>query len=409
MKKRVVFTQDYTSLGMPGSGGVAAACYRAGNYVYVTGQTAFTLEGRFVGVGDPAAQARQAMENIKILMEMAGGSLTDVVKLVVYATSHGHRAAAQRVIRSYFSGMLPCERTLIVKGLGREELLVEIDAWGFIDDSRTKKQLVHARDVASAAGGAGGGRAAECYRAGNLVAFGGQGGWTLDGKAVGAGDPAGQARQAMENIKTLMEMAGGTMADVSRTVYAVTERENRRTAYPVVQEYFPELLPAGTGLIVNGLSRPESLIEIDTWGWIDTPQATKRVIRSHDLAPAGMPGNASGRGVQACRAGNWVFVQGQVGWTLDAKVVAVGDPAGQARQAMENIKTLMEMAGGTLADVVRFVVYVTDREVRRSTYPVIRQYVGDLWPCGTGVVVKGLAREEFLIEIDAYGFIDDPS
>jgi hypothetical protein len=49
MKKRVVFTQDYTSLGMPGSGGVAAACYRAGNYVYVTGQAAFTLEGRLVG------------------------------------------------------------------------------------------------------------------------------------------------------------------------------------------------------------------------------------------------------------------------------------------------------------------------------------------------------------------------
>jgi enamine deaminase RidA (YjgF/YER057c/UK114 family) len=87
MKKRVVFTQDYTSLGMPVSGGVAAACYRAGNYVYVTGQTAFTLEGELVGVSDTAAQARQAMENIKSLMEMVGGSLADVVKLVVYATS----------------------------------------------------------------------------------------------------------------------------------------------------------------------------------------------------------------------------------------------------------------------------------------------------------------------------------
>jgi hypothetical protein len=31
-----------------------------------------------------------------------------------------------------------------------------------------------------------------------------------------------------------------------------------------------------------------------------------------------------------------------------------------------------------------------------------------MWPCGTGVVVKGLARPEMLIEIDAYGFIDDP-
>src|SRR4029077_3532630 len=102
MKKSVVFTQDYTALGMPGSGGAAAACYRAGNYVYVTGQTAFTLEGQLVGIGDPAAQARQAMENIKTLMEMAGGSLADVVKLVVYGTTSFHRVAAQRIIRDYF-------------------------------------------------------------------------------------------------------------------------------------------------------------------------------------------------------------------------------------------------------------------------------------------------------------------
>ena len=109
-----------------------------------------------------------------------------------------------------------------------------------------------------------------------------------------------------------------------------------------------------------------------------------------------------------CRAGNWVFVQGQVGWTLDAKVVAVGDPAGRLGRPWRTSRRSWRWPG-TLSDVVRFVVYVTDREVCRTTYPAIRQYVGDLWPCGTGVVVKGLAREEFLIEIDAYGFIDDPS
>jgi len=410
MRKRVVFTQDYTSLGMPGSGGVAAACYRAGNYVYVTGQTAFTLDGKLVGVGDAAAQARQAMENIKTLMEMAGGSVADVVKLVVYATSSSHRAAAQPIIRGYYPEVLPCQTSSVMKGLGREELLVEIDAWGFIDDARTKKQLIYAHDDGRTAAAGSGGRVADCYRAGNLVALRSQGGWTLEGKAVNVADPAAQARQAMENIKALMAMAGGGLPDVARTIYAVTERHNRHTAYPAVGAFFhPGPLPAGTGLIVNGLAHPESLIEIDTWGWIDSPEAKKRVIRTHDLGPAGMPGNPGGQAVQCCRAGNWVFIQGQVGWTLDARVVAVGDPAAQARQAMENIKTLMEMAGGKLSDLVRLVVYVTDRDVRKSTYPVVRQFVGDLWPCGTGVVVKGLAREEFLIEIDAYGFIDDPN
>ena len=78
------------------------------------------------------------------------------------------------------------------------------------------------------------------------------------------------------------------------------------------------------------------------------------------------------------------------------------------RQACENIKALMEAAGGTLADVVRIFVYVTERADREMAYPVMREYF-KLWPCGTGLVVKGLAREELLVEIDAWGYIDDPA
>jgi hypothetical protein len=51
---------------------------------------------------------------------------------------------------------------------------------------------------------------------------------------------------------------------------------------------------------------------------------------------------------------------------------------------------------------------VTDRAYRAATYPVIRSYLREPRPCQTGVVVKGLAREDMLIEIDAWGFIDDP-
>ncbi|MGH2472654.1 MAG: RidA family protein [Candidatus Limnocylindria bacterium] len=105
-----------------------------GNFVYMTGQTGITLDGRFVGAGDPAAQARQACENIKTLMEMAGGSMSDVVKLTVYVTDIRYREETYPVIRKYFEGGIrPCQ-TGVVAGLAREDLLIEIDAWGFIDD-----------------------------------------------------------------------------------------------------------------------------------------------------------------------------------------------------------------------------------------------------------------------------------
>lgn len=121
------------------------------------------------------------------------------------------------------------------------------------------------------------------------------------------------------------------------------------------------------------------------------------------------PSAATGRYSKAVLAGNTLYLSGQTGRGLDGSPPAPGDAAAQARQACENIKALMEMAGGGMGDVVRIIVYVTDRAHREGVYPTIRQYFDALWPCGTGIVVKGLAREELLVEIDTWGFIDGPS
>jgi enamine deaminase RidA (YjgF/YER057c/UK114 family) len=132
--KQLIYKLDDTSvMGMAGSAGAAAQCYRLGNLVVMTGQTAFTLTGELVGPYDAAAQARQACENIKALMEKAGGKMSDVVKIIVYITDRAYREAAYPVIRSYFD-LRPCGTGLVVDGLARPELVLEIDAWGWIDD-----------------------------------------------------------------------------------------------------------------------------------------------------------------------------------------------------------------------------------------------------------------------------------
>ena len=66
MKKQLIYKlDDVSNMGAIGASGPAAQCYRLGNFVYMTGQTGFTLDGKLVGPHDPAAQARQACENIK--------------------------------------------------------------------------------------------------------------------------------------------------------------------------------------------------------------------------------------------------------------------------------------------------------------------------------------------------------
>lgn len=132
--KRIIATIDSTGSGMAGTDGmISANCYRAGNLVFLTGQTGFTLDGTLVGVGDVAAQTHQACQNIDALMRMAGGSIKDVVKTITYVTDRSYREIVYPIMRSYYD-IHPCSTGLVVDGLAIPELLVEIDAWGWIDD-----------------------------------------------------------------------------------------------------------------------------------------------------------------------------------------------------------------------------------------------------------------------------------
>jgi enamine deaminase RidA (YjgF/YER057c/UK114 family) len=114
-----------------------------------------------------------------------------------------------------------------------------------------------------------------------------------------------------------------------------------------------------------------------------------------------------GSWAQVYRQGNTVLMQGQTGLTLDGDLVFPYDAAGQTRQALDNIRELMRLAGGELKDVAKIVVYVTDRAHRAKVYPIIAEYFGAMKPCSTGIIVAGLALPELVMEIDAYGFIPD--
>jgi enamine deaminase RidA (YjgF/YER057c/UK114 family) len=59
---------------------------RAGNLVFLRGQTGFTLDGEFVGLGDAAAQAEQAMQNVRVLLEEAGAKMEHICKITTYIT-----------------------------------------------------------------------------------------------------------------------------------------------------------------------------------------------------------------------------------------------------------------------------------------------------------------------------------
>ncbi len=109
---------------------------------------------------------------------------------------------------------------------------------------------------------------------------------------------------------------------------------------------------------------------------------------------------------QAVVAGDTVYLRGQVGQDLDSGAsVAVGDPAGQAAQAMDNVERLLGECGARMADVCKVVVYLTDIRHRGPVYRVLGERMRGVFPVFTGVVVVALARPEWLVEVDVTAVI----
>jgi enamine deaminase RidA (YjgF/YER057c/UK114 family) len=105
---------------------------------------------------------------------------------------------------------------------------------------------------------------------------------------------------------------------------------------------------------------------------------------------------------QAVRAGDTIYLRGQIGQDLDTREsVGIGDVEAQAERAMANIAMLLDEAGGELADIVKVVVYLTDVRYREPVYRVMGRWLKGVFPVSTGLVVTALARPEWVVEIDA--------
>ena len=99
-------------------------------------------------------------------------------------------------------------------------------------------------------------------------------------------------------------------------------------------------------------------------------------------------------------AGDLIFLRGQVGTDLDGGNLTIGDARAQARQAMKNVKQLLHEARAELSDICKIVVYITDRSYREPVYQEIGEWLRGVFPVSTGLIVAGLARPEWLVEID---------
>jgi enamine deaminase RidA (YjgF/YER057c/UK114 family) len=99
-------------------------------------------------------------------------------------------------------------------------------------------------------------------------------------------------------------------------------------------------------------------------------------------------------------AGNRIFLRGQTAMDLDGNIVGIGDAAAQAENAMRCAQILLEEAGSKLDHVCKVTIYITDRAYREPVYQVVGRWLKGVYPVSTGLIVSGLAKPEYLMEID---------
>ena len=119
----------------------------------------------------------------------------------------------------------------------------------------------------------------------------------------------------------------------------------------------------------------------------------KTIIHT-DRAPA-----AIGAYSQAVRAGDTIYLSGQIPLVPSTMQVVEGGFAEQTRQVFENLKAVIEAAGGSFADVVKLNAYLTDLSNFATFNQIMGEYCREPFPARAAVQVSALPKG-VLVEVE---------
>ena len=224
-------------------------------------------------------------------------------------------------------------------------------------------------------------------KVGELVFVGGSGPSAEGPAAAPPGDVRAQACAAFDELAELLETEGGDLGDVIDLVSLHADARTIETVFAVGRERFGQDFPAWTPVAVTALPAPGSLMSLSAVAHLgDSPKqcfVPDTITWWHEL-----PASAG------CRKGDLLFVAGMYGSDADGNVNTPGDHAGQARNALNRVKEICELAGAGLDDVIGVTSFHQDPRWIPSVAAVYeREFFGTGGgPAWGAVGVPGLLR-----------------
>jgi enamine deaminase RidA (YjgF/YER057c/UK114 family) len=235
-------------------------------------------------------------------------------------------------------------------------------------------------------------------RVGDMVLQSGTTAIDRQGNVRGVGDVARQVESIMTIAEWSLGKAGGKLADVVRSRIYVTDIRVGDGAARTLARYLRDARPAATLVQVNGLARPEQLVEIEL-DLVDGARAAARRI-------------SSGRAIEdeyaysrAVRVGDRVFVSGTTALSARGVVEGKDDLYRQTRSTMDTIFSALAEAGAAREDIVYTKTFLTDLGRSADYTRAWLEALGDARPTSTLLAIPALVLPEMLIEIEAEAII----
>ena len=106
------------------------------------------------------------------------------------------------------------------------------------------------------------------------------------------------------------------------------------------------------------------------------------------------------------KAGNTLYIAGQVAKDPQGNLVGKGDIETQVRQVFTNLKNVLEESGGSLNHIVKLTTFLTHFNYRETYRNVRKEFLQAPFPANTMLIVESLASPDYMIEIEAIAVLD---
>lgn len=400
---------DFWSIGLPFN---HSHCVTCGSMLFLGGQVDFDTAGNQLNPGDLRTQAVRCMAHIGEVLESAGATLSDLVKLSVYYNSDGTVDESALLddlagCLADFEGPGPVVTLIPLEKLSFEGMEIEIDGIAMRDPNGQRLARTAAWDpdcpkLPSPF--------SQALRCGEMLFTSGITAIDGSGHLREPGNLTAQSRIVLPKIGGLLHQLGGDLNDVVKTnVFNVEpgSAEDWRTPALTRAGFYREPGPAATGISLPRLWPKGVMLcnDVVAMRSIDGPR-----LQRHHVWPTGhwdWPVHLPYR--HGVRCGDLVFLGGQVALAPNGDVLTSGDMVAQTTVAMDFIGAVLDDFGLTFDNVIKvnafYVGSAGPEELAQNGLVRFSYFTGTPGPASTGVPVRYLAYEGMMIEIDIVAMV----